>query len=233
MVSPVFEDAVGKVYHGDFRGVMSNLKFDFIFTDPPYNVGYKYPNYPDKLPANEYQELFTHFKGHKTMILHYPEDICNIVAPAIGKVEKMIEWCYNNHLSSKAHRSIAFFNCKPDFKKVKQPYKNPNDKRIKKLIAEGSTGTRSYDWVSDIQQVKNVSKDKNANFTNQIPIELLKRIILMTTEEGQTILDPFSGSGSLYFACRETNRKYIGIEQSVEHIEIFNQRVYKWIQEQE
>jgi len=229
----MFEDAYGKVYHGDFRNVMPNLQFDFIFTDPPYNVGYKYPNYPDKLPMNEYKELFTHFKGHKTMILHYPEDICNIVAPAIGKVEKMIEWCYNNHLSSKAHRSIAFFNCKPDFKKVKQPYKNPNDKRIRKLIEEGSTGTRSYDWIGDIQQVKNVSKDKNANFTNQIPIELLKRIILMTTEEGQTILDPFAGSGSLYFACRETNRKYIGIEQSKEHIEIFFQRLNKWIQERE
>tara|TARA_R110001599_G_scaffold115356_1_gene282041 strand:+ start:239 stop:940 length:702 start_codon:yes stop_codon:yes gene_type:complete len=233
MTSPVFEDAVGKVYHGDFRNIMNDLEFDFIFTDPPYNVGYKYPNYPDKLPAKEYQALFTHFKGHKTMILHYPEDICNIVAPAIGKVDKMIEWCYNNHLSSKAHRSIAFFNCKPDFKKVKQPYKNPNDKRIQKIISEGSTGSRSYDWMCDIQQVKNVSKDKNANFTNQIPIELLKRIILMTTEEGQTILDPFSGSGSLYFACRETNRKYIGIEQSEQHIAVFNERLYKWIQERE
>ena len=51
MTSPVFEDAVGKVYHGDFRNIMNDLEFDFIFTDPPYNVGYKYPNYPDKLPA--------------------------------------------------------------------------------------------------------------------------------------------------------------------------------------
>ncbi len=223
--TPVFEDTHGKVYHGDFRAILQHIKFDYIFTDPPYNVRYKYPNYPDNLPEDEYKALFSHFKGHKAMILHYPEDICNVVAPAIGKVEKMVEWCYNNHLSSKAHRSIAFFGCKPDFNKVKQPYKNPNDKRIQALIANGSTGTRSYDWIGDIQQVKNVSKEKNAHFTNQIPVELLKRILLMTTEEGQTILDPFAGSGSLYFACRETNRRYIGVEQSEEHIQVFRERL--------
>ena len=50
--TPVFEDLHGKVYHGDFRAILPHLKFDYIFTDPPYNVRYKYPNYPDNLTLN-------------------------------------------------------------------------------------------------------------------------------------------------------------------------------------
>ena len=102
--------------------------------------------------------------------------------------------------------------------KVKQPYKNANDKRIKKLIENGSEGARMYDWFGDIQMIKNVSKEKISSFTNQIPIKLLERILLMTTSEGDTILDPFFGSGSIYFACKNTNRKCIGVEISQEHI---------------
>ena len=41
------------------------------------------------------------------------------------------------------------------------------------------------------------------------------------------ILDPFFGSGSLYFACRNTGRKCIGIEQSQRHIDCFFQRLEK------
>jgi site-specific DNA-methyltransferase (adenine-specific) len=47
----------------------------------------------------------------------------------------------------------------------------------------------------------------------------------MTTDEGDTILDPFFGSGSLYFACKNTNRKCIGIEQSSNHIGSFMERL--------
>ena len=57
----------------------------------------------------------------------------------------------------------------------------------------------SYDWFNDIQMIKNVSKEKISSFTNQIPIKLLERILLMTTSQGDTILDPFFGSGSLAF----------------------------------
>jgi DNA modification methylase len=120
---------------------------------------------------------------------------------------------------------IAWFGCNPDFDRVKQPYKNPNDKRIKKLLENGSMGARLYDWWSDIELVKNVSKEKCADFTNQIPVKLLERIILLTTEEGDTILDPFFGSGSLYFACKNTNRKCIGVEQSIQHLQSFQQRM--------
>ena len=227
MGSSIYTDDILTLYNGDFREIIQDLEYDYILTDPPYNINYKYPDYKDNMNEDEYINMFSYFQAIPTIIIHYPEAIVNYICEGIGRVSKIISWCYNNNGSSKAHRSIAFFNCNPDFNKVKQPYKNTNDKRIKKLIENGSKGARSYDWISDIQMIKNVSKEKCDSFTNQIPIQLLERIILMTTKEGDTILDPFFGSGSLYFACKNTNRKCIGIEQSPNHIDSFMKRLSK------
>jgi len=205
--------------------IIDDLQFDFIITDPPYNIGYKYEDYDDKMDEDDYINLFTKFSGLPTIIIHYPEAICNLVCEAMGRVSKIISWCYNNNSSPKAHRIIAFFNCNPDFNKVKQPYKNTNDKRIKALIKKGSTGCRSYDWMGDIQLVKNTSREKIQGFTNQIPLKLMERIILLSTNEGDTICDPFMGTGTTGVACKNTGRHFIGIEQSKQHYDIACKRL--------
>jgi len=219
-----YQNEILTLYHGDFRNIINDLEYDYILTDPPYNIKYKYPDYQDNMNEEDYINMFSYFQAVKTIIIHYPEAIVNYVCKGIGRVNKIISWCYNNNGSYKAHRSIAFFNCTPDFNKVKQAYKNVNDKRIKKLIENGSEGARMYDWFTDIQIIKNTSKEKVSSFSNQIPIKLLERIIIMTTKKGDTILDPFFGSGSLYFACKNTGRKCIGIEQSLTHINSFIER---------
>ena len=45
------------------------------------------------------------------------------------------------------------------------------------------------------------------------PVELIKNIILHTTDEGDTVLDCFAGTGTLGLACENTNRNYILIEK--------------------
>ena len=87
---------------------------------------------------------------------------------------KVVSWCYNSNLP-RQHRDIAFYNVKPDFRKVRQPYKNPTDKRIRELVASGSKGSPLYDWWQ-IQQVKNVSKDKQKH-PCQMPLEVMERIV--------------------------------------------------------
>lgn len=98
---------------------------------------------------------------------------------------------------------------------VKQPYKNPNDKRIKERIARGCKGAKLYDWW-EINQVKNVSKEKTKH-PCQMPLEVMKRIIGILPYDC-TIIDPFMGSGTTGIAVKEMNkeqnakRKFIGIE---------------------
>ena len=223
-MNKVYENETLTLYNNNLDEVIDNISFDLIITDPPYNIGYNYPDYNDIMNEDEYINLLNNMEGLPCVVIHYPEAIVNQVSEALGHVNKIVSWCYNNNGSSKAHRSIAFYNIIPDFKKVKQPYKNPNDKRIKKLIDNGSEGCRLYDWFSDIQMIKNVNKEKCKDFTNQIPIKLLERIILLSSNEGDVILDPFFGSGSIYQACLNTKRKCIGIEISKKHIEIFKKR---------
>jgi DNA modification methylase len=219
-----YRDETCVVYNNRFEDIINDLEFDYILTDPPYNIGYKYLDYKDKMSSNEYINLISHLEPYKTIMIHYAEDFCGDIGKALGRPNKLVTWCYSSNLSRQS-RMIGWFGCNPDFNKVKQPYKNPKDKRIKKLIENGSTGSRLYDWWDDIQLVKNVNKDKCKEFSNQIPIKLLERIILLTTKEGDTILDTFFGSGSLYFACKNTGRKCIGVEQSLIHLNCFKTRL--------
>lgn len=46
----------------------------------------------------------------------------------------------------------------------------------------------------------------------QLPIHLLERLILMTTDEGDLVLDPFLGTGTTAIAAKRLSRHYIGIE---------------------
>jgi len=226
MENVFFEDEVCKVYNGKMENIIHDLTFDYIITDPPYNIGFKYQdkNFKDNMSSNDYIKLLSELKSYPTIMIHYPEEFCGDISEAMGKPKKLVSWCYSSNLA-RQHRTIGWFNCNPDFKKVKQPYKDLKDKRIQKLIEKGSTGARMFDWWNDIQMVKNVSKEKCKSFTNQIPVQLLERIILLTTKEGDTIIDPFFGSGSIYFACKNTNRKCIGIEQSAIHLNSFITRL--------
>lgn len=57
------------------------------------------------------------------------------------------------------------------------------------------------------------------------PTELLERFILVASEEGDVVLDPFMGSGSTAEACLNTGRKYIGYEWDNEYIEVSSKRI--------
>ena len=124
------------IYNKDFREVIKELDKEktLIIIDPPYNVGWKYDTYKDNLSEQQ-----------------YIEDIIKYVVPIMGTPEKVVQWVYNSNMR-KQHRSIAFFNCNPDFSKVKQKPKNPEDVRVNSEV-------NIYDWWN-VNLVKNVSKEK-------------------------------------------------------------------------
>lgn len=111
-----------------------------VVTDPPFNVGYHYNEYKDNLPDDEYYSMLEEvFEGYPFVVIHYPESIYKISFRVGRFPKKVVSWVYNSN-TAKQHRDIAFFDVKPDFTKVKQPYKNPTDKRIMQRIADGSRG---------------------------------------------------------------------------------------------
>lgn len=200
------------LYHADFRDHLDKLKqADLVTTDPPYNIDFSsYNEYEDNLTDDEYIDLIAHLKGLPLAIIQYPEETMKYFVPALGVPDEVIVWCYNSNIPRQS-RLINFYNVDVDFNAVKQPYKNPNDKRIKKLIAKGSKGTRSYDWFSDVQLVKNVSKEKTIH-PCPVPVELMERIIRFASQEGDLVADPFMGCGTTAEAAINTGREYLGFE---------------------
>jgi DNA modification methylase len=70
-----------------------------------------------------------------------------------------------------------------------------------------------------------VSEEKERFHPTQKPIKLLSKILLDYTKEGDTILDPFMGSGSTGVACMNLNRNFIGYELDKDYFEIAKARI--------
>ena len=63
------------------------------------------------------------------------------------------------------------------------------------------------------------------NHPTEKPVEIMKRLCEMTTLEGDTILDPFMGSGTTGVACVQTGRNFIGIEIDPKYFAIAEKRI--------
>ena len=211
-----------QIINKDFRDC--KIPQGLIITDPPYNQGYPYNNYKDRMSEDKYIELLSQIPL-PCVIIHYPEETINLLPRAFSKnvkCEQIVAWVYNSN-TGKQHRLITWWGCKPDFRKIRQPYKNLNDKRIKERIANGKTGAKLYDWW-EINQVKNVSKEKTVH-PCQIPEELIRRIILTTAKPGDTIIDVFAGSGTTLKVANELRFDTIGYEIDEKYCDIIADRV--------
>ena len=201
--------------------IKANYEKLVIVTDPPFNVGYHYNTYKDSMESREYYDMLGRvFQDTPFVVIHYPEQIYKIAFQMNEAPEKVVSWVYNSN-TPKQHRDIAFFGIKPDFTKYGQPYKNPKDKRIAQRIAEGKTA-KLYDWW-EINQVKNVSKDKTAH-PCQMPLEVMRRIVGILPAD-YIIVDPFMGSGTTALACKELGRNFIGIEMDKSYAAIAQERL--------
>lgn len=210
---------------GDCLTELDNIPDNsIIVSDPPFNIGYKYRTYKDRMKENEYfRFLSLVYRGGEIpgVMIHYPESLYRFAIEINLTPNRVVSWVYNSN-TQRQHRDIGFFNVEPDFSKDTQPYKNPTDKRVKKLIESGRTGAKLYDWWN-VNQVKNVNKDKT-NHPCQMPIEVMEHIIKILPE-GFTIVDPFMGSGTTGLACKKLNRDFIGIELDEEYFKIAKERI--------
>ena len=70
-----------------------------------------------------------------------------------------------------------------------------------------------------------ISEKKYGTHPTQKPIYLLERIIKASTQEGDLVLDPFCGSSTTGVACKSLKRKYIGIDNCPDYIELSKRRL--------
>ena len=70
-----------------------------------------------------------------------------------------------------------------------------------------------------------MAQDKIYGHPSQKPRKLMSKLIEDYTNPGDTILDPFMGSGTTGVSCVQTNRNFIGIEIEPKYYEIAEQRI--------
>ena len=83
------------------------------------------------------------------------------------------------------------------------------------------------DWESLLWNIPNVKANHPEKTLHpcQFPIELVERCVLALTNEGDFVMDPFSGVGSTMLAALKNNRRAIGCEKEKEFLEIAKNRV--------
>jgi len=82
-------------------------------------------------------------------------------------------------------------------------------------------------FISGSLQGKERLREKNgiSIHPTQKPLAILKKLISVSSKEGDLVLDPFMGIGSTAVACKELNRNYIGCELNPKYVECAKKRL--------
>jgi len=94
-------------------------------------------------------------------------------------------------------------------------------------VGKGDSGGPSrYFYTSKASRSERTHNGKVENPHPTVkPLDLMKWLITLVTAEGQTVLDPFAGSGTTLIAAELLKREWIGVDQSEDYIDIINDRM--------
>lgn len=239
------------IYKDNFltTACLKKNSIDLIVTSPPYNVDIRYNSFDDKIPYSVYlkftqkwlRKAFKVLKDDGRFCLNIPLDKSKggqqsvyadfvTIAKKIGfKYHSTIVWneqnisrrtAWGSWLSASAPYVIA------PVEMIVVLYK----KVWKKLIIRGKksdiTRDEFIEWTNGVWTFVGESK-KKIKHPSPFPIELPRRCIKLFSFVGDTVLDPFLGSGSTLIACALTNRKGIGVEIDKKYCVLSKQRLLK------
>lgn len=84
-------------------------------------------------------------------------------------------------------------------------------------------GTLVSDVWTDIYRIRHTKR--RDEHPCQLPIHLLERLILMTTDAGDIVLDPFIGTGTTAIAAKRLARNYIGVDIDKKYVSITKEKL--------
>jgi DNA modification methylase len=238
---------LNKIICGDCIEVLSVTRepfADLIFADPPFNIGYKYDKYYDKVKSKNYiawtkdwmstckKVLKPHGSFYIAIGDEYAANI-KIIADKLGLfMRNWIIWHYTfgqqmKNKFARAHTHIFYFiKDKKNFTFNDHAVRLPSDRQLiyndKRANPKGKMPDDVWDEFS---RVCGTFKERTGWHPCQMPESLLKRIIAVSSNPGDCVLDPFCGSGTTLAAACQLNRNYAGIEISQQYVEKANERL--------
>lgn len=168
-----------------------------------------------------------------------------------SQLKSEIIWFYKRWSNAKkgllpSHQTIYFYTQSDHFKfnRIYNPYsestnidqilqKRTRDEHGKAVYARDQDGTIILDDekkgvpLSDVWEIPylNPKAKERVGYPTQKPILLLERIIRLTTDKGDTVLDPFCGSGTTLVAANLLERNAIGMDISEQAIALTQERL--------
>jgi site-specific DNA-methyltransferase (adenine-specific) len=253
------------LYNSDCIAGMAKMpagSVDLVFADPPFNIGYKYDVYEDKLKAGEYldwskkwgQAVVRVLKPDGTFWLAIGDDFAAelklMFQRKLGLVcRSWVIWYYTfgvncKYKFSRSHTHLFHF--------VKDPKKftfNTEDIRVpsaRQLVygdKRANSGGRLPDdtWILRPQdapdsftgeedtwyvpRVCGTFKERAGWHGCQMPEKVLERVIRACSKPGETVFDPFGGSGTTLVVAKKLDRRFIGFELSKDYARRVNARL--------
>jgi site-specific DNA-methyltransferase (adenine-specific) len=243
-----YENEKVTLYHDDVLTIQTiqNESIDLIVTSPPYNVDMGYNSHDDKTPYEDYLEFsktwlercFNWLKPDGRLCLNVPLDKNKGGQQSVGAdfttIAKSIGYQYHSTIiwnEGNISRRTAWGS----WLSASAPFVIAPVELIIVLYKK--------DWKKTSgSKVSDVSRDDFMNWTNGLwtfngesakrighpapfPLELPYRCIKLFSYVGDTVLDPFAGSGTTLVSCLHTNRKGIGIELDKDYSALATKRI--------
>lgn len=218
---------------------ISSKSIKLIVTDPPYNLNKDYGNNQDDMEFNDYLDFSRAWIKEAERILTDDGTIFIFMGMRyISYIYEMLEkefnftfnswitWFYTQGIGktkgfSPRHDDILYF--------TKHPKKftfNLDDIRVPQKYYRSVNNMRGANpgnvWEFSHMHYCNKNRKKHPT---QKPEGVYERMILSASNEGDTVLDPFVGSGTCLRVCQQTNRIGIGIDINPDYIEMSRERL--------
>ena len=131
-----------------------------------------------------------------------------------------IIWHYPNKgaLPNTKNKFVSNFNHILFYRKVGR-----NQQPLHRLNLECEPGTKKK--MGTVWRIPSALGNERVGYPTQKPIQLLARIIKASSNQGDTVLDPFCGSGTTLDAAQGLGRHWIGIDQNPDAIAITQKRL--------
>lgn len=246
----MLEKYINKIIQSDclilFEDIPDN-SIDVTFADPPFNLKKKYSKYHDSLEFQQYlnwcekwiKEIIRVTKPTGSIFIHNIPRWLTYYARFLNNLADFKHWISWDAPTSPmgktlqpAHYGVLFYA--KDAKRIKFYEIRYPHKRCRKcgylLKDYGGKketlhpfGPLASDVWTDIHRIKhNKYRDSHPC---QLPMHLLERIILMSSDEGDIVLDPFMGTGTTAIAAKRLGRKYIGFDIDEKYINITERKL--------
>lgn len=238
------------IYNDDILNidVIEAKSIDLIVTSPPYNVDIKYKNYNDEIPYDEYliftkkwlDRCYTLVKDDGRMCLNIPLDKNKggqqSVYADITTIAKKVGWRYHTTIIWN-EQNISRRTAWGSWLSASAPFVIAPVETIVVLYKKTwkkTSGSRKSDisrddfmnWTNGVWNFYGESKNK-VGHPAPFPVELPRRCIILFSFVGDTILDPFLGSGTTLIACIDTNRIGLGVEIDENYCKLAMRRLEK------